>query len=699
MKKSCQPQLYSNCIVFFALALICGLVYSNTFDASWHLDDQPNIINNTYLHIDSLAPQQLINTFFTDHHNPETLSDKPYRPVACLTFALNWYFGKDSVFGYHVVNLTIHILAAFLLFLFIKMLFRTPRLNAELPNKATIRIAALASLLWAVHPIQTQAVTYIVQRMALLAAFFYILGLYSYMQARLAHRGAKLVLWLIASVVCYLLGIFSKPNAAMLPMAIVLLEIVFFLDLSDKRTRSFLFLSVSVVTLSIVLLGSALFLKGGLQSIISLYDARTFTLFERLMTQPRVLLFYLSQIVFPLPGRLSIAHDIVVSSSLIQPWTTLPSIFCIVFLIGLCISQFKKHPLLSFAFLFFFLNHVIESSLIGLELIFEHRNYLPSFFLFLPLAYGVHHFALQRRSKSTSTRAAIVFATVSVFVFFSMSTYSRNYVWKDDIRLWMDAASKAPNNARASSILAIKLAWGENSRHPKRYDMALKLFEESLKKDLPRNDVKAGIYGNMALIYFHEKKNPQKAFQYFKTALKIEPENLKVRRELAEALTIHRDFEAALEQANILLSKSDQNGKYHNLKGHILLWQGRYAEALDSFNKAYSLLWKKESVLLNSGVALSLAGYHSKAERVLQEAIRRFPADMSLHFAIIENYMRGKAVDHAHAYAEKVLSLFTMREIEQGIERLTDNAKYAPLDAGIIRKTFEGLQKKSKMAE
>ena len=150
-------------------------------------------------------------------------------------------------------------------------------------------------------------------------------------------------------------------------------------------------------------------------------------------------------------------------------------------------------------------------------------------------------------------------------------TFLRNQVWKDDITLWTDTLSKAPNDARAYNILAIKLAWGDASTHPNRFDMALKLFEQSLEKNMPSTYLKADVYGNMALVYFHNKQNPAKAFEYFDKALEIDSPNLKIRRDLIEALIIHRDFDNALKQVNILLSKNEKNGRYHNLKGHILL--------------------------------------------------------------------------------------------------------------------------------
>ena len=673
---------------FLFLLFFIVVIYSNTLNASWHLDDRPNIINNPYLHIDSFHLKKLVNTFFTDPHNPQLLSKKPYRPVACLSFAINWYFGQDHVLGYHIVNILIHFLTAFFLFFFILKLFNTPNLKNQ--QSSPFLIALLSSMLWAANPIQTQAVTYIVQRMTLLAAFFYILGMYSYINARLCSGSTRRFVWFGLCPFFYFLAFFSKQNAVMMPIALMLLEIIFFQNLSDRKVRKSVLIIVSAAFAFVLLAGALAFLKPDL-FMLDLYSTRTFTLSERLLTQPRIVLFYLSQIFYPLPGRLSIAHDVILSTSIVNPWTTLPSILIIFFMIGFSIFQIQNWPIFSFSVLFFFLNHIIESSIIPLELIFEHRNYLPSFFLFLPFSLVSYHSITFLRKKNTLIEILIIISIFSYITFFMTGTFLRNQVWKDDITLWSDTLSKAPNDARAYNIIGIKLAWGDASTHPNRFDMALKLFEQSLEKNMPSTYLKADVYGNMALVYFHNKQNPAKAFRYFDKALEIDSPNLKIRRDLVEALIVQRDFDNALKQVNILLSKNDKNGRYHNLKGHILLWQGEYDAALKYFKNAYQFKADKVSVLLNSAVAMSLSGNHSTAEQILVEAVRSYPTDMTFYFALIENSVRAGENDQATLYAEKTLNSFDIEEVRAGIDSFTDNPKLAPLSKRPISLLVENI--------
>ena len=118
------PRLAPFLLITFLL-LSC---YSNSFNAGWHMDDKPNILDNIHLHINSLSPNHLANTFYTNPKSPNQLGSSPYRPVACLTFALNWYFGKDDVFGYHLVNISVHIFTAFFLVFFFSPFFQNYQL-------------------------------------------------------------------------------------------------------------------------------------------------------------------------------------------------------------------------------------------------------------------------------------------------------------------------------------------------------------------------------------------------------------------------------------------------------------------------------------------------------------------------------------------------------------------------------------------
>ena len=321
------------------IILLIFPIYTNTLNASWQLDDDPNIVNNSRLHIDNLLPSTLYKTFFA---YPGT-EIKLYRPLPMLTFALNWYFGRDDPAGYHLINILIHIFTSFVLLALTWTLFRTPILKGRYSKQDVYFISLLSATLWAINPIQTQAVTYIVQRMAAMATLFYLLGILFYIKARISQTPLKRVLLFLLCFISLLCALGSKENAAIFPIALILVEISFFPKLIMKGLKFPFPRLVAEISTIVFLLSIFMYSKGNFFFFLRGYDSiRYFDLWERLITQPRVIIFYLTQIFYPIPQRLSVSHDIQVATSIIDPWTTLPTILIIVILIFVGISQLKK---------------------------------------------------------------------------------------------------------------------------------------------------------------------------------------------------------------------------------------------------------------------------------------------------------------------------------------------------------------------
>ncbi|MCI5135634.1 MAG: hypothetical protein D3920_11295, partial [Candidatus Electrothrix sp. AW2] len=417
--------------LFFFIVTICLLSYSNTFHASWHLDDTFNIISNKKIHLSSLSLPEINNAL---RAHPTSSKNTLYRPLACLSLALNWYISQDNVFSYHIVNLAIHILTAWFLFLTIQLLLKN-HYQKKHPSQFYLTAALLGALFWALAPIQTQAVTYIVQRMASMAAMFSVLTIYAYLRGRIASK--KNIYWFLLCLISSFAALGCKENTILLIPSLLLVEFSFFQRNMNKKQTFHLILGILALLtalLSFVHYG----LGQNLDSILQLdgYSKRTFSLSERILTQPRIILMYLSQIFIPVAERLSIEHDILLSTSFFAPWTTLPAILLILLMISGSFFFLRKYPLICFPVLFFFLNHAVESTIIPLEMIFEHRNYLPSLFLFLPagmliahILYGTPPQPLFRRI--TATICAILFLIISAH-----ATYTRNKAWATEESLW-----------------------------------------------------------------------------------------------------------------------------------------------------------------------------------------------------------------------------------------------------------------------
>ena len=355
-----------------AIALIAGVAlvaYSNTFHVPFHFDDRPNIVENPNVQFTVLTWDRL-----------ERLIKNTYkvtiRVFSYFTFALNYYFGGFNVFGYHLVNFFIHIASGIFLYWFLMLTFNLPSLK-EKYGPISYKVALFSSLIFISHPIQTQSVTYIVQRMASMAGMFYLLSFILYIKGRLS-TGVPRVFCFGGTVLSYLLGVFSKENVAILPLFIVLYEFYFFqnFDLSPRGKRILFALIGSLLVLGAF--GFILWGKRYIDLTIEGFQDRPFTMLERVLTQSRVVLYYLTLLVFPHPSRLNLDYDFPISKTLLNPPTTLISILIIAGLIGYSIWTAKKRPVLSFCILWYFGNLVIESSIFPLEMVYEHRLYLPA---------------------------------------------------------------------------------------------------------------------------------------------------------------------------------------------------------------------------------------------------------------------------------------------------------------------------------
>ena len=355
-----------------AVALIAGVAwvaYSNTFHVPLHFDDQINITNNPNVQIKVFTWERLEQLVRNTYK--ETI-----RVFSYFTLALNYYFGGFSVFGYHLVNFLIHIASGVLLYWFLLLTFNLPSLK-EKYGSISYKAALFSSLIFISHPIQTQSVTYIVQRMASMAGMFYLFSMVLYIKGRLS-TGWPRVLYFGGMALSYLLGVFSKENVAILPLFIALYEFYFFkkFDLGP-RGKNILFTLIG----ALLVLGAFGFIVWGqryMNVIIEGYQYRTFTMSERVLTQFRIVLYYVTLLIYPHPSRLNLDYDFPISKTMLDPPTTLISILIIAGLIGYSIWTAKKRPMISFCILWYFGNLVIESSIFPLEMVYEHRLYLPA---------------------------------------------------------------------------------------------------------------------------------------------------------------------------------------------------------------------------------------------------------------------------------------------------------------------------------
>jgi tetratricopeptide (TPR) repeat protein len=641
----------SGCCLFLLFCLIILISYSNSFQSSWQLDDKPNIIKNNRIHLTELSPEQF---WQASHAKPG--SGGFYRPVACISLALNWFFGQSNVLGYHIVNFFIHCWVAWFLFLAIKTLFFTPRLFKRYPPDQIVFISATAALIWALNPIHTQAVTYIVQRMTSLAAMFSVLAILCYLKARLSGDTTIRTTFLVCAVISYLLAIFSKENAVIIILTLPIFEILFF---QRTLSRHLLYkMAGGIITGLIISIIAGFALRPELfDFILNFYSNRPFTLSERLLTEQRIVLHYLSQLFFPAPGRLSVEHDVILSTSVITPWTTLAAILINGLLILFAVRFNRKEPLLSLAILFYYICHLIESTVVPLELVFEHRNYLPSLFLFIPVA-QLFQRGITKLQQDRLAATSIVGLVVIIFTVMGYATYERNKAWRTEESLWQDTMKKAPNSARPLAVLALKLAWGPNPSEAK-YRKALELIERSISMQMRRTGLIPHQLGNMASIYSKLGEH-NKAIAYYKRALAFGPTDESIRYNFCKTLIMTGNFSQAKDELNIILGKGLIHVDYFNMLGFIYLWTGQPENALPTIQKALHYASGRPDILLTIGKCYSLLGSYNKAKWYLSRARKNGRDDTIVSLCIIENALRKGAIDEAKKELQQSIMRFPL---------------------------------------
>jgi hypothetical protein len=423
-----------NIIPIFILLALIAVVYSNSFNTSLHFDDTTNIIRNVPVHLKDFTWKNVKKTFYGGGKRGDIYHPHLYRPVAVFSFALNYYFHELEVFGYHLVNFLIHTVASIFLFLFIKQILDFLKYPHSLP------IALISTVLWALNPIQVTSVTYITQRMTSMAGMFYIMAMYFYLKGRMSPENSSSLKYWGTSIICVTLALGCKENAIMVFFSIFLFDLIFIPKKENIKRNVMVFLWIILAGILIIYALSG-WETLSYNQLMEGYAKRDFTLGQRLLTGPRVILFYIMLLVFPYHGLLSLTHNLVVSKSLIDPLATLVALLVLATIITLAIVKIRKYPLISYCVLFFFLNHLIEVSIFPLELVFEHRNYIPSFFFFLPFSILLLHIW----KNWLGFKVMVPALASSIILFFGYNTYYQNDVWETDLKLWIDTTKKSPD--------------------------------------------------------------------------------------------------------------------------------------------------------------------------------------------------------------------------------------------------------------
>ncbi|MFH0797625.1 MAG: tetratricopeptide repeat protein [Candidatus Omnitrophota bacterium] len=634
VSKSPRPYRPSTLVAVIAICLLGILIYSNTFHASFHFDDEQNILTNAAIR--NLWNLKAIWDF------------APTRFFTYLSLSVNYHLHQLSTPGYHIFNLAVHLGSAILVYWFILLIFSTPyfrsfprcgldKSSLYTPNvgvqfiepEGRVRnlLALFSGLLFVCHPVQIQAVTYIIQRTASLATFFYLLSVCLYLRARLNQaQKPDSPCWLrfyAGSILSAVAALFTKEMAVTLPFMLLLCEVSFFRDNlknTAKRLAPF-FLILLIVLINIKVTGwSAKFSEARLlqepQSGLT-----AITPAQYLFTQFRVIVTYIRLLLVPVNQNLD--YDYPISQTLWQ----VPTVTSLIFLLLLLTAGFllfRKYRLISFSIFWFFLTIAPESSIFPIrDVIYEHRLYLPlvGYSLFLPVAAYV--LFGNRKLK------LMIIILLSIIACYSVMTYSRNRVWKDELTLWSDVMRKFPNKTRPAYNLGVTYA------ALGRYQEAIDAYKQAIRI---KPDYAEAHY-NLGVAYF-KLGRCQEAIDAYKQAIRLKPDDAPEYNNLGNVYArVDRYPEAIDAYKQAIRIKPDFAETRYNL-GNVYDRVGRYPEAIDAYKQAIRLKPDDAPTYNNLGNVYARVGRYPETIDAYKQAICIKPDLAEAHFNLGVTYLK-----------------------------------------------------------
>jgi len=426
------------------LIVTLAAAYGHTLRSPFVFDDFVNIVDNTFLRIQNLSLDSIAYVW-------QGADSGAHRKLAYLTFALNYLWGGYNPVGYHLVNITIHIACGFLAALFFSQTLKTEWL-ADRYHRVRPWLAWGAAFLWALHPLQITSVTYIVQRMTSFAVFFALLAMIGWMAGRKSWKQncyTRAIFYWASGGAAWIIGLYFKEHVIVVPGLIIIHE--FFLI-----RRGHFRLKLRWIMIGAAVSAGIMFFYLGPEpwnSISEGYARRNFSQIERVMTESRVLWHYVSLFYFPVADRFTLLYDYSISRNLFSPVTTIFSILSWTVVIAVTWIYRRRWPVFSWMAAWYLAGHLIESTVFPLEIIFEHRMYLPS----LCLAQGSVLLFFDILSKRANRPKLQVVILVIVLLTVGGSTYTRNMDFKDAVTFNHAELNKYPKSKRIRLNLSVAL--------------------------------------------------------------------------------------------------------------------------------------------------------------------------------------------------------------------------------------------------
>jgi hypothetical protein len=485
-------------LLIFALA-ITFFVYRPGLQGAFMFDDGPNIVRNAYIAISNLTLDALRQAAFSSTSGPLN------RPISMMSFAVNHYYSGLDPFYFKITNVGIHLLNGIGLFVLTTLLlgiYRT-RFQPELTERHVHWVSLGVAAAWLLHPFNLTSVLYVVQRMTSLSALFSIWGLVLYVWGRMRFHEGRNGIWpVLTSLFLFTpLATLCKETGALTPLLMLVVEISLFnFETKSAFARRFL-IAVFIVTVALPAAAFLGYLATDPSRITAGYFTRPFTLPERLMTEARVMWFYIQMIIVPTNGKMGLFHDDIVNSrGLLQPFTTLISIVGLAALLGVALVLRKKAPLFTFGVLFFLAGHLLESTIFALEIAYEHRNYLPMYGLILVLFFYLLY--PLRFKDNLRLRQGVAILLIGLF---SFNTYARADKWSNPFSFAESELAHHPDSPRNNgeqAAIYTNIATADRNAMERNYLLARYHYEKAVNLDPHYTN---GLFGLIMLSASREK--------------------------------------------------------------------------------------------------------------------------------------------------------------------------------------------------
>ena len=610
-------------IPLFLIMAVGIWAYHNSFSVPFVFDDHESIVQNP--NIRRLWP-------LWGAMRAPMGSGVVGRPVLNLSLAVNYALGNQRVWGYHAVNLGIHLLAALLLFGIVRRTLLTDGLRGRYGKTATWLALAVA-LIWMVHPLQTESVTYLIQRSESLMGLCYLLTLYNVIRSVASPRT---VWWSAAAVIACALGMGSKPVMVTAPLAVLLYDRTFLTGSFRRawRERRALYLGLAATW---VLLACFLAIDPPNGHPSAGFSLAKVPPAAYAFTQADVVLHYLRLAVWPAPLCLDYSWPLAASArEMLLPATVLGAA-----LVATGWAM-RRYPGLGFLGAWAFLILVPSSSVIPIaDAAAEHRMYLPLAGAVALFVLGADTLLRDLASSRLRAMSGLVLSALVVTGLGSM-TIRRNADYHSELVLWRDTVAKRPRNARAhSNLCAILSEQGDEQE-------AISHCTEAIRLDPAYADA----HHNLGAVYARQGRLAE-AIVHDAEALRLDPTHVQTHLDLGLAFLAQHHLDAALAHFNEALRLAPQSADAYQDLGLVFEQQGDLDAAIAHYRNALRLAPDFAIAHHNLGMALAEQGRLEEAIAHYRDALRLDPDSAETYYNLgLALAQQGKTEEAKESYAK-----------------------------------------------